>query len=107
MAPKYLRLETRRWFRNVADDWLGLEAHHIRLLVLACQAWDRGELARETLATEGLTVKNRFGEPKAHPAAGIARDATIAFARLLRELDLDVDPPVAESRPPALRSIAR
>jgi hypothetical protein len=44
-----------------------------------------------------------------HPAAGVERDSCIGFARLLRELDLDVEPPSSGRlpQPPALRSNRR
>ena len=35
----------------------------------------------------------------------IENDCRLAFARLLRELDLDLDPPADSKRPPMLRSI--
>jgi len=57
----------------------------------ACEAADRGTLAREALAEHGLTYLDRFGAPHARPEVAIARDATIAVARLCRELDLDAD----------------
>ena len=102
--PKHLKPATRAWFRAVVSDW-ELEDHHTRLLALAGGAWDRAEQAREVLETAGIVVMTRFGEVKAHPAVAIERDARIAFARLVRELDLDVNPPSSESRPPKLRSI--
>ena len=43
-------------------------------------------------------VADRFGQLKPHPATGIERDSTVLFARCLRELALDVEPP-AERRP--------
>jgi hypothetical protein len=49
-------------------------------------------------------VKNRFGEVVKHPAIGVERDALITFARMLRELDLDIEPPKDMQRLPALRS---
>lgn len=98
--PKHLRPETAAWWLSVADAF-ALEAHHLRLLTLAGEAWDRGQEAREMVAAAGPYFTDRFGQPKAHPALAVERDSRLSFARLLRELALDVDPP--ESRPPGLR----
>ena len=103
-APKYLRPATRRWFEAVVEGW-ELEAHHVRLLTLACEAWDRCQQARQTIAEKGLTTTTRDGGEKLHPAVRVEADSRIAFARLLRELDLDVSPPAEAKRPPQLRSI--
>ena len=85
-------------------DRYELEHHHLRLLQLCCEAWDRGQAAREQLAKEGLTVSGAQGV-RAHPCISIERDARLAVARLVRELDLDVTPPVPERiAPPPLSS---
>jgi hypothetical protein len=89
----------------VAD--FALEQHHVRLLTLAAEAFDRSCEAREELATTGLTFLGPNGTPHAHPAVMIERDARLSFAKLLRELDLDAVPPPQPSRPPSLRSIRR
>ncbi len=104
-APVHLRAATRKWFADVLDDF-ELDEHHIRLLTLAAESWDRGEMARESIAEHGMTFVDRFGSPRARPEVAIERDSRIAFARLLRELDLDVDLP-ADTRPPALRGNRR
>jgi phage terminase small subunit len=89
---------------SVLRGW-ELEEHHRRLLELAAQAWDRAAEARERLAVEGLTVKTtERGGMKTHPLVRVEADSSALFARLVRELDLDLARP-AESRPPALRSI--
>lgn len=76
-----------------------LGQHHVKLLTLLCEALDRGEHARETIAASGAYVRDRFGQLKAHPAVAVERDARIAVARLTRELDLDGDP-APDPRPP-------
>ena len=73
-----------------------LQEHHLRLLQLACEAWDRAQAARERLDRDGVTVQGAEGGLKTHPAVGVERDARLAVARLVRELDLDAEPPVSE-----------
>ena len=102
IPPKHLRADTAAWFRSVMKEY-ELEEHHTRLLIKACDAWDRSEQAREALAEHGMTYEDRFGAPRARPEVAIERDSRLAFARLVRELGLDVATP-AESRPPALRA---
>src|SRR5262249_27014789 len=95
------------WWRSVVRDY-ELEAHHLRLLELAADCWDRIVMARETILREGLTITSASGA-KTHPAVGVERDARLAFARLVRELDLDCEPPREQPgwRPPAIRSNRR
>jgi phage terminase small subunit len=80
-----------------------LEGHHVRLLTVAAQTWDRLEEARERLRKDGSYVPDRYGALKAHPAIAVERDSRIAFARLVRELDLDGEP-TPDPRMPRRRS---
>ena len=100
--PDHLTQGTAAWWHSVIDSY-ELEAHHLRLLTLACEAWDRGQQARVILAKDGPVIVTKAGDIRAHPAVAIERDARLAFARLLRELDLDHEPG-DRSRPPALPS---
>ena len=77
-----------------------LEPHHQRLLILAAEAFDRGQDARAAIAKHGAVYTDRFGQPAARPEVAIERDSRIAFARLLRELSLDVSAP--DTRPPGI-----
>lgn len=104
-APSHLQKPTRDWFAGVMADYM-LEPHHVRLLTLAAEAWDRAQQAREALST-GLTFTDRFGSPHARPEVAIERDSRTAFARLVRELDLDTELPATGKRPPSLRSNRR
>ena len=85
-----------------------LEPHHLRLLQLAGESWDRAQEARVILARDGVVVTDDRKNVRSHPAVAIERDSRIAFARLVRELDLDTEPP-SDSRfaPPGLRSNRR
>jgi hypothetical protein len=104
--PKHLRTATRRWIRQIIDDF-DLESHHFRVLIRTAEAWDRGEQAREQLEAEGLTDVDRYGTPKAHPCVAIERDSRIAFFRGIRELALDVETPASTPRMPRTRDYGR
>ena len=104
-APDHLAPDTAAWWLSVHEDY-ELEPHHVRLLTLAAEAFDRCQQAREAIAAQGMTIPTGDGGLKAHPAVAIERDARLAFARLVRELDLDVEAP-SDRRPPGLRSNRR
>lgn len=105
--PEHLQPATAAWWKAVVEDY-ELEPHHLRLLQLAGESWDRCQAARAVLDADGISYTDRFGAPRARPEVAVERDARVAFARLIRELDLDVEPPSQErARPPSLRSIRR
>lgn len=91
-APKHLKPSTRAWWQRVEDTWQ-LEEHHLRLLTLAAEAWDRCQQAREILQRKGLIYQDRFGQPSARPEVAIERDSRLAFARLLKALDFGPQEP--------------
>lgn len=101
-APSHLRPATRSWWRDVVKSY-ELEDHHRRLLTLLCESWDRIQEAREQIEVDGAYIANRFGDMKAHPALAMERQERVVFARLLRELDLDTEPPPEPPRPNRLR----
>ena len=56
--PKHLRPTTKAWFSSVLAEY-SLEPHHVRLLTLAAESWDRCCESREALAEHGLTFIDR------------------------------------------------
>jgi hypothetical protein len=98
--PVHLSRKMKVWWQSVVKDYV-LEDHHILLLTKAAEAYDRADKAREVLDSQGLTYTDRFGQPCARPECGIERDSRLAFARLLRELNLSES--LDDSRPPPLR----
>lgn len=106
-APSHLSEDATAWWNAVLADY-DLEPHHLRLLQSAAEAWDRQQQARKALADHGgLTFVDQNGAIRSHPCVAHERDARIAFARLLRELDLDAGPPSETRRPPAIHSNRR
>ena len=100
-VPKHLTAASKRFYEQVSNDYV-LESHHLRLLQLLCEAFDRGQEARKILAAEGLTVvDSKLGIKRPHPCISIERDSRTAVARLTRELNLSEEPD--DSRPPSLR----
>src|SRR5262245_21673183 len=99
--PKHLTAKTRRWVAAIRDDY-ELEPQQLLLLQGAAECWDRAQQARELLAKDGLTFVDRHGHIRPHPAAQIERDNKALYARLVRELALDVTAP-DENRPPEIR----
>src|ERR1035437_8262164 len=98
--PKHLSLAMRRWWVEILEAF-ELDTHHLKLLETACGEWDRAQQARAELeANGGPTFLDRFGQTKEHPAAHIENQALILFARLVRELGLDLESPTAP-RPPS------
>ena len=90
-APSHLSTESKAWWRSAVREY-HLENHHLKLLRLACEAWDRANAARLAIKREGMTYTDRFGAPRKHPAVNIEEQARLAFARLVRELDLEGEP---------------
>ena len=100
--PKHLAAATRRWWLHVVSSY-ELETHHVSLLTLAGEALDRADQARRALEKHGLTFTDRWDAPHSRPEVAIERDSRLAFARLLRELALDVIEPGTENRAPIIR----
>jgi hypothetical protein len=97
---------TRAWLKETVKAY-ELEPHHVKLLVLAAQSWDLSQRANAVLVEKGFTYDHpKTGRPVARPEVAIARDNNILYARLLRELDLDIEqPPASAKSPPQLRSV--
>ena len=98
--PAHLSPEAKRWWGEVVRSY-ELEPHHLKLLALAAETWDRAQEARRRIAEDGTYVLDRWGCVKSHPAVNVERDAKTTFARLVRELALDVSEP-GDTRPPAI-----
>ena len=101
--PIHLSRTAAKWWADVHDNYF-LQPHHLHLLTAAAEMLDRAAQARAVLDKQGLTYDDPSGAPRTRPEVAVERNAKIAFARLLRELDLDGEEPPELPRPPAIRS---
>jgi len=98
-APSRLDKEGRKFWKQVLKDFDLTDGHHLKILENACQCLDRIEQARIEIEANGSFYRDRFGQPREFPGLKSERDNKVLFARLLRELSLDLNIP--ETRPPA------
>lgn len=99
--PGHLSPAIKKWWGFIVREF-ELEQHHLRLLRLACEAWDRCQQCREIIDRDGVSYVDRFGAPRLRPECAVERDSRTAFARLVRELNLDSAPGPDSPRPPSL-----
>jgi len=97
-TPNYLKLYGGKFYRGVLSDYEISETHDLQLLAEASACIDRVYESRAEIEKAGAFFRDRFGQPREHPAHKTERDNKILFARLLRELNLDIEIPA--NRPP-------
>lgn len=89
-APKHLSAAARKWWRTVVEEY-ACGPHELHLLTLAAEALDRCTAARQAIEQHGLTYLDPKRGPRMRPEVVIERDSRAAFARLIKQLDLDDD----------------
>jgi len=98
--PEGLNDRARAFWTAVQAFWIIDDAVGHELLARCCETITRLDEVRAVLADDGLTIRTRFDELRAHPLLATERDARLAIARLCRELRIS-EPP-ANERPPRL-----
>lgn len=100
--PKHLSAEARVWYSQIRKEYGIEDSAGLALLAAAAGAFDRAESARREIAKDGgCVIRDRFGQPKQHPAAAVERDARSQVIQALKALNLDFEPTrAAPGRPP-------
>ena len=83
----HLSAESRDFYRRISDGW-ELAEDGKQILVVACEALDRLREAQGLLKRDGLVIKSGK-TTRLHPAAGVEKEARLAFLRAVRQLNLD------------------
>lgn len=91
-APAGLSESAKRWYRRLMAEFEIRDEAGRLLLETAMRAFDRGESARTLLEKDGITIVDRWGQQKPHPAATVERDARSGMLAALRALNLDIEP---------------
>jgi phage terminase small subunit len=81
-----LSADSKAFFDYVIYEYSGFDQHQVKLLTLACEAWDRAVQARKGLETNGLCFVDRHGSRTPSPEISIEKDSRTAFARMIREI---------------------
>jgi hypothetical protein len=74
-----------------------LSAAECEVLRCALEALDRADAAAAIVKADGVTVLDRYGSPKMHPAADVESRNRALFARLVQQLQVRLGGTVAES----------
>jgi phage terminase small subunit len=90
-CPSHVKSKAgRKLWRSVVRDY-DLEDHQLVVLAEAAMCCDRLEQARASIVAHGIVTMSAARTLKPNPAVNVERDARIALARLLRELQLGDD----------------
>ena len=90
--PRHLSKEARNWWAKLQEDFDIADTAGILILTTAAEAFDRMRQAQATIAEEGAVVRDRFDQPKSHPATVAERDSRAAMLAALKALNLDLEP---------------
>ena len=90
--PKQLSREAKRLWRSLQAEYSIEDAAGLDLLSDYCAFFDRRAEARAILREQGITVTDRFGVVQNHPCCRTERDASAAMGRILKSLNLDIEP---------------
>lgn len=64
----------------------------LQMLLVALEALDRAEAARERIATDGMVLTSKAGLAHVHPLIKVERDSQALFARCWSSLHLHLNP---------------
>ena len=96
--PAHLGDASKTFWRIVVRQY-ELEAHHLRLLQIGCESWDRAREARETVTGSKPYFTDPRGNIKPHPGIAVEQQARKQFIAALREIGLDVKAPDSPRAP--------
>jgi P27 family predicted phage terminase small subunit len=89
----------RKFWRQVHSQYEVVEEHDLRLLEMCCDCLDKIADAEATIQSEGAYYNDRWNQPRQHPAHKEIKDNKSLFARLVREMGLNLEPTKSNTPP--------
>ncbi len=90
--PKTLSREAAALWRKLIAEYGITDEGGLLLLGTAMEAFTRMRQVQAALTKDGLIVRDRFGQAKAHPLCTIERDSRAQMLAALKHLNLDLEP---------------
>ncbi|MCP5010963.1 MAG: hypothetical protein GY942_13360 [Aestuariibacter sp.] len=91
-APKQLSREAKQWWRKFQEEYGVEDEAGLLLMQTALEAFDRMKEAQKVIAEDGLMIKDRFDQLKAHPLLTTERDSRAQMLTALKSLNFDLEP---------------
>lgn len=86
---EHLSAESREMFEKCVEEF-GIEDYaHRKILLTGCEANDRMRMAQAQLKREGLTVRDKNGYLKGHPATHVEKESRAAMFKAFQMLKLE------------------
>ncbi len=90
-AQMELSPASQKLFRKIKRDWAIGDEPGLTILRTAMECLDRITEARAVIKREGITVPDRYGVPKLHPAVSVEKQARAGLLMALKALNLDLE----------------
>lgn len=91
-VPGHLSDEAKAIFNDLTAEYGIEDVAGLKILRVACEAFDRAQAAREAIDRDGMSIKDKFGQMKINPLLPVERDSRAAFLAGLKALCLDIEP---------------
>jgi hypothetical protein len=85
--PSHLKVPGRKWAKKISE-MLNVSEGESDAIIMAAECINRMASAREQIDRDGVTVNDRFGIPKCHPAVIVERDQKVLFLQICRSLKI-------------------
>ena len=86
-----LSQEARKWHDDLKKAYSIHDEAGLILLRQAAESFDRMRAAQRLISENGITYKDRYGQPKLNPACTVERDTRSQMLLCLKQLNLDLD----------------